>query len=324
MFTFIKKILAKRKQKKLQYQEELNFFTELFNDGEILWRRICNLEAHKVYVESYFNGSHTVSGLCLNLKLNWRGFAFELRSIIVNNMFCHEALFNDAANILSKRWKDEAVRHQIWEPRWWKDGVEITGIGRITALTCAMSADLDALMPKTTDVDANKYADDVIRHILSPIAVKDQYKKGDGNLRFDNLELKQKIDPLAEDTQRDLDALTKETMSKTEASLKADGEANRRLAELYGKSNTILKKMKEGEDRMQSMLDKAKRASNFPETAMWTSIKVTETRPAEENPQKEARPSDEEILKKDMEESRALRDCLSTGCNYVARPKDEE
>ena len=40
------------------------------------------------------------------------------------------------------------------------------------------------------------------------------------------------------------------------------------LSELYGKSDAILKKMKEGEDRIQSMLDKAKRAANFPETAI--------------------------------------------------------
>ena len=40
------------------------------------------------------------------------------------------------------------------------------------------------------------------------------------------------------------------------------------LSELYDKSDAILKKMKEGEDRIQSMLDKAKRAANFPETAI--------------------------------------------------------
>lgn len=167
MFAFIDNFLDRRIKEREEYQKKLDFYTELFRCGEVLWKKIEDLEDHKVYVEEHYNGTHNVRGFQMTVKLNWRGFLFELRSVRPRNYFERNRLLEDVSNRLSEKWNDASIKYNIWEPLWYKDGVRITGIERVQGLTAAMLLDFNNLVPKTTEAEANKFAEEVVESVIN-------------------------------------------------------------------------------------------------------------------------------------------------------------
>lgn len=169
--NIIEKYLANRKKEREEYQKKLDYYTELFRCGEALWKKIEDLEDHKVYVEKYYNGNHKTHGFQMTLKLeDWRGFLFELHSVRPRNYFNRVKVLEEVADRLAEKWHDESIKYNIWEPIWYKDGIQVTGLDNVVGLTGVMLKDFDNLAPKTTEADANKFAKKVIAaaHNLDP------------------------------------------------------------------------------------------------------------------------------------------------------------
>ena len=162
MLAIIRKFIAKRKQKQEEYRRMLKLYTELFGCGQSLWEKIKLLEERKIYVEEKYEGSHKVDGFEMTIRLKWRGFDFELSSITPRIFFSHCKVLEEVGKILAKKWGDKNIENNLWEPIWYKDGVRITGIEHVQGLTGAMLSDFNNLLPKTTEEDANKFAEKVI------------------------------------------------------------------------------------------------------------------------------------------------------------------
>lgn len=164
MFKFIKKFIEERKRKREEFKKDLLLFVRIFDCGERIWRKITELERRKIFVEQFYNGSHTV-GSDMAVNLHWKEFDVSLERVSLSEWFGYGAhpLFKNTGIILSKKYGDDTIRHQIWELRFFRNGISVTGIERLEGLTDLFIKDMDALASPDTQDGVNAYADGFLK-----------------------------------------------------------------------------------------------------------------------------------------------------------------